>query len=1361
MATLEELSAFKGSEEEFQSLLEKEIAAGTITTEVADALYNAFSAQTSEVPFFESAPEQDIQNLEQYIQGIDVSAQEPSFLEQLQQQELSAMSEAAATGTEMPTNDVLRNRVTLGRDYPISGLRDEELMQLAETGDQEALQEIANRKELTEQSFLESLSNPNLLIRAGGAVPRGIGQITTMPEALGGLALSGLESVSGADLGSAALFKSYDEKQAAIERAIGVGPALTPTESFVESLSGAMVPGGLTMKAMGVGTDFLLDQTVRELTDDRGERYETVFDRVGLTDNNSAPVLSQMAAIGVVLLGGALSAKGIDNLSKWHLSRKGTQLRDIKSIDVKAPKGLQTTEKASDLTKAMIVDEQAALRDVIQRHGVPDFDDISTRIELDTHAAARTRIEEAINTGMLTTADATFKSPVAPRVLYDAYQALDPATKTSVSKYINLRDLRDDTLLAIQKGQATNADLLVIDQQLHNIVKAVPEAAQFSKRYNAVTASLREFAEGSLFSPQYKTRLDTTRPNYVPLELADVDPDAPLLQRMYQAQTRGGKNDPEWFMQNREALGKYDMKHRADPFDMLIESVEATLNARMKNDTKRAIVDAIQNGSVNQGLLQKNEFLIRKATPDDIADNPDRIVRIYRNGEKEAYITSKLTAQLMQFDPYMAKYPALFIPKRLFEQAAVGPLSVTFAPVTMIRDALGGRVTAPKELMRPDFLDVANAVPQQLWAKAQGGIAAHFKKSFMTDNTPLPEWLMSPAAQKRFGDNVGQAYTQTLYHQANSAGGFDASLMKERIQIASGALDELTKALRDAGSSTNLPASLNPALKTADFSTKRIINMAEGFKSIFNSIQDAPRFAAISKNVKAGKSVEDATALARRMTGDVTKSGRVYQANDMMLGVDAIDQGVLNFANKGIGMTTEVIRESTPFTNPMIQGMRQLYNAAVEDPVGLNMRAWQNIGLPATAIFGWNEMLGQEYNDYAMNERSARDVVMNLYIGIPGKPPSEGIEIPLMHELLMYNAPFTRGLYGMARGENSARTQAGLAIVAENILSNSVDIGFPVAGQVLANTMGYNAPDSLFRPTEGVYKIREDNIGVLPENMEFLTRTLFASVGDTAIHTANAIAGDPTFETFYKEMRDRTLDSAPIAKNLMGLKKSNTYFSVPSALAEKKFNSIRNFRDYYDAFLEPKKFNEDNLQKPTTGKDYTKFKADNALSEKDMPFLMIGPEQMQEPLNPLYKEYGPVLIESLFRGEEGMTALISRENQYSKYMRRLKDYNNGNKEALKEWQALVEGIDPVDENTEELQAILQDGQYDLSKYEDRVRLINEIEHRRADIINSQLDTFERVEEQITMSLREQGKLGPDEKFELIKHLDPFDPMPLE
>lgn len=1353
---------FQGSQAEYEELLEKEVANGNLTQEVADAMLSAFVQTRSDVselerylddpdnfvptekedaPFvplgFATEPLQSIVPAQAPV----VPEREPSFLEKVQAQELAAMNEAARNGTLMPSHEVIRNRAAIGRDYAVQGLTDEELV--AE-GSPEALEELAQRKKHADQTFIESLSNPYSYARLFGSIGRAPIQIGNLPQNLYGLGKLGIENVTGADLGAQETLLDAARKQREAERSFGTTPAITPGESFVESLTGALVPGGLIAKGTGVGVDFMADQTIRELTDDVGEKYETVFDHVGITDNTEKPVIGTMAAIGVTVLAGTVSAAAINRMTTTKIETP--TIRPLKEIDPTAPDNLSTVEKASDLTKTNIVDEQQALRDIIRRNGIPNADEIDARIEFDTHAAARTRVAEAINTGQLTTRDAVFKSPIAPKDLYDAYNALSGNVRQQVGRYINLKDMRDDIQIAIEKGEATPDALLAVDEQIALIAKQVPEAEEFSKRYNTVTSSLREFAQGSLFSEKYKLQLDKTRNNYVPLEISDVDPTAPFLQRLKQAQSSDvGRADPEWFLQNR-AIGSYDMERRADPMVMLMQSVEATLTARMKNDTKVAIIDSLLSSETGSQTM-------RLATSEEVGKHADRLVQIYRNGERETYITSKLTANLLKFDPYIAKHPELFVPKRIFEQAAVGPVSLTFAPVTALRDTIGGRVTRPDGLKAPNPIDVAAAIPQQLWAKSQGGISNFFQQSIVKGETALPSWLMSPEQQKHFADNIANSYTRTLYHQANNAGGFDASLMKNKIELGQGALAEIKRSLTDATVNVNVPG--------ARFSANRIRNMIDGFNNIFNAIQDAPRFAAIQKTVKDGTSIEDATALARQLTGDVTKSGRVYDATGKQIQVDAVDQGLLNVANKGIGKTTEFLRESTPFLNPMIQGNRRLLQSIVDDPIGFNARAWTNIGLPTLAVFGWNEMLGKEYNDYAMQQRSARDVVMNLYIGIPGKPPEEGIEIPMMHELLTYSAPYNRGLYAMSRGEDSEKTRAALSIVAENIFNNSLDVGFPVAGQVGANIVGFSAPDSLARPTDGVFQIREDDLGVLPQNMEHLARTLFAGIGDTTVHVANAVAGDPSFETFYTEMRDRTLARTPIVKNAAGLKRSNVHFSIPNQVAQERFDAVADFRRYYNAFYEPKRFNDDGLQKPSSRNGFTRFKdAPNPLTQEDLPFLMQGPEQLQQPVNPLFQEFGPLIVDDAFRGTEGMTALTNRADIYAKFTKRLRQFNAGDREALQEWQAMLSGIIPQKEGTQQLKDLVADNDIDLTQYDDRVKLINLIEGRRSEIIRGQIDVFDRLEDKITAILRERGVIGEDEEFDVTKHLNPHDPNPL-
>ena len=433
--------------------------------------------------------------------------------------------------------------------------------------------------------------------------------------------------------------------------------------------------------------------------------------------------------------------------------------------------------------------------------------------------------------------------------------------------------------------------------------------------------------------------------------------------------------------------------------------------------------------------------------------------------------------------------------------------------------------------------------------------------------------------------------------------------------------------------------------------------------------------------------------------------------------------------------------------------MRNLVNAFANDPVGTNMRAWAYVGLPALAAYGWNEMLGQEYNDYAMEQRAASDVVMSTYIGIPGLPPEQGLEIPLVHELLAFNAPFTRGLHSLTRGEKAAELQGAMGIVAETILKNSIDVGFPTAGAAIMNMLGQEAPDGLLTGDNG-YTIREDNIGLLPENMEKLARTLFANVGQTAIELATAMSTDFSFETMQQTLYNNVVKRAPIVKNLTGSKTTSVGFSIPAEYNKEKWASVEEFRKYWDAYYNPKRLNEDGQEKPASADGYTKSK--DALGDReDLPYTMIGQNQLREPTNPLYKIVGDILVKKIQQNEIGMSGVTNRDGIYSRIASRIRKFNAGDAKALQEWQATLNGIERPSEETEKLQEMLNELNVDLSKYDDRVKLLNYIEAERSHLISTQLDLFKEVEKEVTTLLRKEKMIDLDDEFVAEKHLKPF------
>ncbi len=1196
--------------------------------------------------------------------------------------------------------------------------------------------EVAERRRIKDMTFLEALTDDGARSRMLKSALKSPAQaVDGLTIALPGLLAKGAEYVTGADLGSKEILQEYMEQHERNNIVSGVSDPENLNESVAESVVGAIIPGGLATKATGMGADFLVDQTVRELTDKKSDDFETIYDKLGVTNDTETPTLGLVPALGVGMLTGSLTISAVSKLSKATV--KSPTMRLITELDPEAPKGLQTLEKASDLTKTNIIDEQKALIDILGRHGVGNIDELNARINFETHSGAQTRIKEALATGRLETYDKVFEVAVPPKVLHGAYQQLPKELKKNVHDYIVAKDLLDDLHIAKSQGKDVGEKLGKLKQFVHNLGENVPETKYFSEHYNNITKGLRDFGEGSIFSPEFRKQLDKTRRNYVPYEVSSVDRSAPFLQRMKQAQKGEGSFDNQWFLQTRTPKTTIDLDRKIDPMDMMLQASEATLTARMKNDTKISIVDSILAGPTG-------DKTIRKASAEEVSKHPSRVISVYRNGEKEDYITTKLTAALVKFDPYVAKYPKMFAVKRTFEQTAVGPLSLVFAPVTAIRDTIGGKVTRSAGTIPPSILGTASAIPEQLWAKSLKAAHLSLEQNFLKNGG---DYGIVPTPLANY---VAHSYNNTLYHQSNLYGGFDSSLMKERISSGKSALSEVARTATQVADDLNIPGTRLVG--------RQLKNMIKGFDGIFGAIQDAPRYSAIKRTHESGKDLQSSVKLAREITGDVSKSGRVFDAQGNRLDVDAVDQGALNFANKYIGEGTGLIRENVPFVNPMIQGNRQLLKSVIEDPIGFNIRAWATIGIPATVAFGWNEMLGEDYNTYAMERRSGKDVAMQMYFGIPGLPPEKGIEIPLPHELLMFSAPFTRSLYGISRGEENRHTRAALGVVAQKILQNSLDIGTPVVGNAMFNISGYAAPSSLINPKQGVYKIREDDLGALPENIEQLSKTLFASVGETAIQMANAVAGDMSMEEFYETMANKTMARTPILKNVLGKKKANVHFSVPKEIAANKMKALRKFKEYYNASISPKRINEDGFRKPASKNYYTSMKnAGPYLKQKtDLPFLNIGPSTQAEIKNPIVLEFAEDIMDKTFRGTVGMTAMMDRERTYSKFASQLKKYNQGHKKALDKWQNILVGKRSFkNDNTAALRRIFDENNIDLTKYDDRVRLINIVESHREDIIQGQLTILRSVEDQITKVLQERKQIPEGKTFMFDRHLDPI------
>lgn len=1239
--------------------------------------------------------------------------------------------------------------------------------------------EIEERARIQGQTFFEALTDPSSLLRMGKAALKGPAQTANaLQTAMPALALKGVSALTGsetADDAALSLFEKSADTNQGINDLFGTSDALTPMESVMETASSAVIPGGIGVKAAAVATDFTVDQTVRELTDNPDDPYNTIFDRSGvMSPELEGFSLSPYIAAPVAMVATGMIAPKIVSALKSSVAVPTPKLADVNDFDKFAPKDLQTLETSGDALKAYTVSENAALKDIVARAGVGNVDEIEKTLNLNSHASGAVRAREAVNAGFADVNGKTYKVPVPVRTIYEAAQKLPFEIRKQLEKYLNAKDLLDDVRIAKAKGLpgnhvATEARLL---RDIAINAQGIPGLKQFEAAFQAATEATRKLLGHDFLEAAQLNYLNANRVHYVPRNLSTVDPEAPFMSRMIQTQKEGSPEIDDWFLMNRGGAGGLDLEAMGNPFEQLVAYTEAALTTVMKNDARKAIVDAVINspfGKTTMRLLDPDK--------DVVEGNVDRLVSVYRNGKKETYITSALQAQLLRFDPYVAKHPTLFAIKRINEWNMAGLGSVVFAPVTAIRDTIGGLVLRKDGITAGNPLQVAAAVPKQLWARAQQGIATNIYAGLASGKTMIPESIIPRATQKAYADKISNQYLNSIFHLANQSGGFDGSIMRSNVEFAKNAIGEIKRTINESA------ALHHPALDNmvTRFGYRGVSNIMDGFAALFDAVQNAPRYAALEQTVKKGAKVEDAVLGARGITGDVSESGRVFRPDGRVMRGDYVDQGVTSYVAPGVGKVVDFTRETVPFVNPMIQGTRNLIRSFKDDPAGTLGRAWLYVGLPAVTAYSWNEMLGEEYNDYAMSRRSAQDVAMNMYIGIPGRPPEEGVEIPQIHELLLFASPYTRMLHGLVEGENRSEMSAAMQDLGATIMSNSLEVGVPTIGSLYSNLTGNYAPDGIFSMGE-TGAIQEDHVGFLPQNIEQMVRTLFSANGDTALQIAQAMSGesDEPFNDFVTNVYDSFKKRTVVVKNVTGSKTANVSFSLPAEYDRQLEESMGDFMVYFrDSFLS---VNSDGLQAMGSVSDegnapnYTKDEGSKKSREKypdlpqdnlmggqpDLPRLMIGPSTMSEPVNPLYPVIGQLLYDTVQTNGIGISGLDDRNITYKDYVQRLRKYNAGDREAIAEWQQQVADLEnPKDEASQELKDWIEKFNLDLTKYEDRVKLINIIENERSYVIRQKQEAVLAVEQKATQMLREQGMIGPEEVFEIRKHLNPMDDNPFE
>lgn len=1037
---------------------------------------------------------------------------------------------------------------------------------------------------------------------------------------------------------------------------------------------------------------------------------------------------------------------------------------DVSSVDVHAPGKLKSLEKPKDLYKAYYVDDKQVLGDLAERAGVPNLGRVQNLIDQDTQNTALMRINEALRSGKLKTAYGNYDVKSPPELIFAKYKQLDPISQQDADQYLKLKDYTDDLNLMIKKGiNATKAqtELAKVQQSIAQIEGRTPVVKDFAAEYRTATDAVRSFLStgpNAVFSAKALQGLNLERPNYVPIDITGVNPSDPLLARISDANNALEKQGmQDWFTKARDLKNINGIDNRVNSFEILLDYSRNALQHKMENDVR---------GEYIRELLQSThgKETIRPLKKDEIGKYGDRTVQVYENGKKVSYLSSKLQRDLLQFDPYVAKFPALYGLKRLFEIGTTGPLSITFAPTTMIRDALTGSVLREKGLPAPGLIGTLAAVPQQVIPKFYRG-ASEALKTTLKD---VP--FMDPMAKAQLADNLAKRYAGSMYALSNEVGGIDASLMKSNIEAGRGIMREVGRTLEDA---------------TAKIPGARMLGhsagaLAKGWDALFGAISDAPRFSVFSKQVAQGVNPSEAAVNARRIAGDTSRGGKPYLASGERIKADVQNKSATAPA-KLAGWSAAFAREAIPYYNPSIQGMRRLATRFVADPVRTNLNAWKYVGLPGLAAYGWNEMMGPEYNDYAQQMRSERDIAMNIYVAIPGLPPEQGLEIPIGHEMTPWNAPWSTALYNMGRGDEDV--MKGLMHSGAQVLKNASMIGYPQIGALALNASGYTAPQSLLTPMDDTYQMREDNVGFLPENVERMSRSLFGSISDIALLSA-AAGYEAGPEAFFDELGWQVGKRTPLVKNVIGAKTAQTAFTPKSEEYYNKVNAYDDFIDTWEQFYGGKA----EVVRETSPAKWDEEVMGMKEPENSDIRVKLGPNITPTPTNPVFKHFGDMIKSTMGTNEEGMSALKDRSTILNKQIKLLRGYTAGRRQDFKEHEKLIptDAVERYEEALKTLKAkqkgmkkreyekqlkavnnslgqqakarqLYKDLKIDLSKRSDVNRLVNYLEMERWKMVNEQVTLIKQLEDRMTSELQKAKILPRGTSFQIEKHLSPTVP----
>ena len=456
--------------------------------------------------------------------------------------------------------------------------------------------------------------------------------------------------------------------------------------------------------------------------------------------------------------------------------------------------------------------------------------------------------------------------------------------------------------------------------------------------------------------------------------------------------------------------------YRGDTIKEMFPYLKETVTDVAHEEFKRAaIMELIERRA--RGSNSARELLGRDDVYSKNHYNADKMVT-YRNYKGEARMievrdpTYRAAMQggaggaAMRFNHGFVR--VLSAPSRALEQLTTGPVTAFLgAPFAMANAAYGSVATL---INRPagTVAGVIDKLVQDsgVFGKNKDGI----NRGLRGDPTFYAQvaWQMLPNITAVLAKNGAAAIDSVMRNHSwmgNSvgAGTLDA-MSKSMSNYYKASMVHALEARGLHGGATPMARNTVPTMADLEASLTPATRLSKGWGVTRDFIHDvlgaagnAPQSAFFRQN-KGRMSEGLLTSRTRNVMGDPAKTG---------LGTSGLGK---------IGIDSTLV---LPWGGVTVQSFSRFAHAVRTNPTGTAAAIFTTVAAPTIAIHNWNAALGPEYVDYEHNVRTPDQVSGSHYIGIPGRPPEEGLEFridQLMRPFKVLASTLYAGQTGMIDG---------------------------------------------------------------------------------------------------------------------------------------------------------------------------------------------------------------------------------------------------------------------------------------------------------------------------------------------------------